>query len=223
MVRRLFIRLSLTLAVLGLMTACATLDAPRLSDPSPDEPAGWLVMSVSLNYESGDFPVPFQSNMVGYRSRDTGASAFHRLFTGYFSERRLAEMDLVDGGLHVQVFARRLAPGDYEVYYGYMGTDAGTAQQFVQSNRDFSIPFSVQAGEITYLGNFDARVFEGRNRLGMKIRSGGVFVVGDSMDRDLELAKARLDDSAFNRAPVSRQVPRLEGLVGGIFTSETAR
>ncbi len=206
--------------LLAMLSACASFGDPRLVEPTAGEPSGWLLLSMSVRYQKDDFPVPFNLHRLEFRDMVSGAVGGSFLYTGDFSERSLAKMDLVEDGLHVRVFATRLSPGEYEISSGYMGTDVGVAHHWIESKADLSIPFQVREGEITYVGNFDARVFEGRNRLGMRIRAGGAFVVGDHFDRDLDLAKARRSDPGFAEAPVFPQVPRLTGLAGGLFVSD---
>lgn len=204
-------RCVLLLVFLTVLSACGGVGG-RLVEPPPEAAAGWLVHSISIEYERGTYPNPFSTYEIGYAS-DEGALGFSTMHFGY-SERRLAELDLFENGLHVMVFVKRLAPGDYQLTSGAMMA----AQQSLRS-RDFSHPFQIHDGKITYLGNFDARIIGGREILGLRRRNGGYYVVSDLHERDLALAIARESGAPLADAEVSNQTPYFPVWAGGVFIS----
>ena len=70
------------------------------------------------------------------------------------------------------VVAEALPPGDYEVYAWSIGVGSGAV-------KDFEVPFTVKAGEATYIGSY-AFV---HSTAGMNVRGGGGTLL-DQFDRD---------------------------------------
>lgn len=59
--------------------------------------------------------------------------------------------DIEEGGRGVgSLFALALKPGDYEIFY--MRLQSGGSQ--IWSKREFSVPFSIEAGKAFYIGDF---------------------------------------------------------------------
>jgi len=98
------------------------------------------------------------------------------------------------------VLVKSLAPGRYEIH----GLSVTQYDSSLGSRIAFSIPFTIQPGQTTYLGNYQGqRVARGKNVFGMTL-PGFVFVVSDRFDAELALAhkkSATLPASGQNATP----------------------
>ncbi len=88
-----------------------------------------------------------------------------------------------------QVTVRYLEPGNYDVYaYKIYGAITGATVTW-DSERQFSIPFSVSQGKTTYIGDFAGIELTRDDVLGLPYTSGAILVVSDKHDRDLAFAQ----------------------------------
>ncbi|BAN50382.1 hypothetical protein [Metapseudomonas resinovorans] len=86
-----------------------------------------------------------------------------------------------------RVLTAKLAPGEYE----FVNFHATIYNQVVYSaGAPFSIPFTVRAGETTYLGNYRAVASEGQGPMG-GVKGTPLFLLQDEAERDLALARKR--------------------------------
>jgi hypothetical protein len=89
-----------------------------------------------------------------------------------------------------RVVVQSLPPGRYEIHdFGFSGTLIVAGVEW-SSATPFSIPFTINAGEATYIGNF-ARAPSLGTSLEPQLGAVGYFVVSDQSDRDLAIARAR--------------------------------
>jgi hypothetical protein len=89
-----------------------------------------------------------------------------------------------------RVIVHALPPGRYEIYdFGFTGTLI-VAGVVWSSATPFSIPFTINPGEATYIGNF-ARAPSLGTRLEPQLGAVGYFVVSDQSERDVPIARAR--------------------------------
>ena len=90
------------------------------------------------------------------------------------------------------IYVRRLPPGEYVVDdFGFSGFLPGVAILDWSPSKKFSIPFTIRAGESTYIGTF-MRL----NNWASPQEGIGHFVIADRADRDLPLVKSRLPEGA---------------------------
>lgn len=157
----------------------------RLGD-QPNPPLFSHDSSDPLRYVQGIF-VYFQNNIFAKEEPD------------YKSDEEA-------GILHVAT----LPPGQYELFK--VGAHLGGGGFF--SKDPFSIPFTVNAGEVTYLGNFQANRTPIRRFLGLPGYGGPYFVVADRMTSELELAEKK---SALKFHAVSNATPDVDNLRIGFF------
>lgn len=220
LVGRCFWRLAALALAVVLISGCATTggNSVRLTQPGAEAPGGWLVLSIAIQHKKGDFPIPFMSNTLYVSNAGRSESDSLQLFLPDFGKKRLAELDLVEDGLHVKVFAMRLAPGRYALTGGYMSSSSGTVSQWVSSDEGFSYEFEVLDGQVTYLGSFLGRTVGGKNRFGMDIRVGGYFEISNERERDLRLADGKV---AADLSPLTvvESVPRFSEPAGGMFVT----
>ena len=67
--------------------------------------------------------------------------------------------------------------------------NAGTVTKNFGSKQNFSIPFTVKPGKVSYLGNYQANGIWGENMFGMSLAAGAVFVVSNRSESEVALAR----------------------------------
>lgn len=108
-----------------------------------------------------------------------------------------------------------LPPGNYEIYNFDIAMKLGNGETHLTSKTDFSIPFTVRAGQVTYLGNYLANQITGKDVYGQPIPAGAVFVVEDREEHDLYLA-AKLKPS-LTSSVVTDATPRIKEIKNPYF------
>jgi len=90
-----------------------------------------------------------------------------------------------------KVQIQHLPPGDYEIYtLNFGGSLPGLATVEWFPKKGFSIPFTIKAGEATYIGNFARHPSLG-TPLASQLGATGYFIVSDKSTRDIGIAKTR--------------------------------
>ena len=94
-----------------------------------------------------------------------------------------------------------MQPGNYEVYDFEMSADFEGALDTFKVRDYFSIPFTIHAGEATYLGQYMAQgLTNGKDILsGRHIPAGAILLVSDQMNFDVSVA--RMPDLKIPRLP----------------------
>ncbi|MDP0501484.1 MAG: hypothetical protein Q7P63_15430 [Verrucomicrobiota bacterium JB022] len=94
--------------------------------------------------------------------------------------------DFPDGLGHVYLLA--LPAGEYELYeYGFYEQYYNTS--ITHRSLEFSMPFEVKPGEVTYIGRFNAKHTYAENMLGTVVLDSGYFIVEDAFEEDLAHAQ----------------------------------
>ena len=166
--------------LLALLSLCRLAVAGDVTKLSP----GFLVLSIAQ--QDG---TRFSSTALYYRSRATG-EIDHVSYrdVGLFN---LATDDIDDADKTGVVKVEELAPGDYELFTFSVVSGGYPGERRYAPPQDFKIPFSIRAGEATYLGEYMV-VSAARNRiLGITIHGDPYFVISDQHERDVTLAKKR--------------------------------
>lgn len=194
-------RITFVIACLFLLSGCIPKEAVRMPTALENysgAKAGQVFGSL------GTFPsTPFSSVTIFFRQ--TGSKDPGRFVFAYDSMLGGAPVDVAESKARGTVFVGRLPAGDYELFQvnffinrGQFGTTTFSARE------EFSIPFRVEEGRSTYLGEFIAYDTTGKNFFGMRIPAGGYFVVADKYQRDVAiLAKKPEANSSW---PVLRSV-----------------
>ena len=147
---------------------------------------GYLVASIG-----GQFDVRFPVYRFLYRSRDHKTEGSIRLPN--VVEFVVGSSDFRSPAKWGVVTTARLSPGQYEIYnfeialdhYGYV------------ADREFSIPFTIEAGKTTYAGEYIANTGIRRDILGLAIATLPFkFPISNQRARDLEIAKTRAPELA---------------------------
>ena len=192
---------SLLIVLCALLTGCA---GGQSQYGGSD--AGILVTSIAQDKDTR-----FDIYRLDYRSRDRRVSDSIAWMRS--SALSSDEPDFSEPSKSGEVFALKLAPGDYEIYnYAIMGKGV-----LFSAAEDFSVPFTIAAHESIYLGEFLALVTNGGNGPEKTIQSAPIFVISNQRARDIALAQreeprvAALRDgipsAASLRSPLFRKMP----------------
>ena len=108
----------------------------------------------------------------------------------------------------------RLAPGDYEI----SGFLVGYSNRDIYPKNPFSIPFHVEAGRVTYLGEYTFATIYGENLFGMSVPAVPMITVADAHARDVPVFVSRNPGAAG--LPVQVTVGDLKSLNLPFFPKE---
>ncbi len=108
-----------------------------------------------------------------------------------------------------------MAPGSYEIFNLDIFQNSGTVQKTFKSKVDFSIPFTIQSNQTTYLGNYQAQQLTGENFFGMKIQAGAVFMVSDRLTQDINLVRKRIPNLVIESP--KNQTPNIDSINSPFF------
>lgn len=182
---------------LGVALACACLAGPasageRVHEGYKGPDAGVLIFSSGSIGEESNFKLFY---------RKIGAPSGYRGFGGdgsiYYDTTSLFTARPADfkGHEEGQVATTRLEPGNYEVYSYeiYAAGGAGTLT-WGPAHGDFSIPFTIETGKATYIGDFAGIRLTGKGFFGAKVTAGGLIVVKDEQARDIPVAQKQMPD-----------------------------
>ncbi|MDF1821548.1 MAG: hypothetical protein P1U64_08245 [Alcanivoracaceae bacterium] len=186
----------LAFSVLSLQLAgCAS--APLVPDVLPEDvpnaETGYIAGSFSREYNA----VHYYSNNFLFRNiaseetyrLESNPPAGGDLFSGYRD-------DFSSYDYKGAAFLIPLPVGEYEFYNFFLN---GGANHF-SAREDYSIPFEVLPNAITYLGEVKLVPQRARNTFGIFIPWGGIWVLSDKQERDMQLLLEKfpeLDAGAF--------------------------
>ena len=155
-------------AVLLLLGAGSGAQAYRGAD------AGTLVISLGIMHgNKGDYRLEFR--------KDDGTENFE---ISYIPTSILEAADDYknDNDETGQVQIRRLKPGNYS-FYTFSAVDALVE---LKPHREFSVPFTIEPGKTTYIGDFAAVMM-----FDSTVPRAAYFVVSDKHERDLAIARKK--------------------------------
>jgi hypothetical protein len=102
----------------------------------------------------------------------------------------------------------RLAPGEYE-FYNFLASIGNTDYS---ARNDFSIPFTVDAGSVTYLGEFSFAAHWTKGLFGLEAPSLPVVSIADQQARDIPIIKTRVPETASANVRVAVPDPGMLSL-----------
>jgi hypothetical protein len=196
----------LAVALVALLAGCATVDFVPTDYAGPD--AGKVVLGIGAATGTLNSSYSLKFRKKGLATTEKPAigwftymqdNLFHRQEPDYQSP---TEMTLV--------LVKSLPPGEYEIY-NFDVTPFGSTNY--SSRYNFSIPFSVKAGQTTYIGNYQANKLTTKNLLGLSEPAGAFFVVSDRMQTELPIAETK---SMSKLEPVQDSTPE-PGQIGSPF------
>lgn len=195
------VRIACSIILAALLGGCASVsvyDGPN---------AGFAVTSIAL--KSG---TPFETVGLHFRRRGSGDDRGRLWFSGdVVTVGPKADFDTPQNKGFVG--SLRLAPGEYEIF----NVEARYGNNWFSVKQDFSIPFTVSAGAITYVGAYTFDAVTGKNIFGSTIPVGPVISIGDQQTRDIAVIKARLPETVGMN--VQRSVPDARALRLPYFSS----
>jgi hypothetical protein len=176
------------LTLVLLVTACASVPAtvPKSLQVEAAGKSG-LVFGSIANGEGIHYSV-FGLRYRAVGSKEEGEFRYMHDWMHIANTKSDFERDDAEGS----VFSAHLPPGNYELFNvrffenrGSMGTTTFT------SKVDFSVPFSVEEGKATYLGEYVGQRLTGRSIIYLPVSAGGYYVVSDQMERDIAILERR--------------------------------
>ncbi len=113
--------------------------------------------------------------------------------------------DIEEADMEGVSFSLAMPEGQYSFCDFRLFRNGAYAQTSVSAKERFAVPFSIEAGTLTYVGEFRSVPVEGRNIFGLPIAVGGYWVISDRRERDIPLVLAKAPELA--RRPVVNGVP----------------
>lgn len=171
-----------------LLAGCwATTDAPTRWAQLPESQRAAVFGTITA--EMGGPSGPMSRYMLKYRNVETKEEAWLSINPGMDSsgDPELYERRRTVGTL----FDVSLPAGRYEFFDVWFVAATGFGSTEYRAREPFSVPFTIEAGTLNYLGEFRAYPIVGRNLLGMSLPGGGYFVVLDRERRDTQLLAKR--------------------------------
>lgn len=205
------------LAALAVLQGCvSSARLPSGAQAAPGEETGVVFGTIGVSAQARTIELSTLQlrRVLGYRAQPFGELVFHSpvgIAGAMLSPIFHTPVDFSDAAGKGTLFVARLPAGDYEVIsagvenapmggwaaHGYMA-DAG------------GVPFHVEAGKATYLGQFLSHLRMGYDAHRIPEVKGAYFVVSDRLERDLSLLRARGEAAAgievINLAPRFMQV-----------------
>ncbi|HEX7887889.1 MAG TPA: hypothetical protein VF522_00905 [Ramlibacter sp.] len=187
------LRLFFIAALLAALAGCASVapGVPASVASAPQDRTGWVFGSLGTAGSS-----PITSHGFFYRAKGASDAAIvswrYDGRSGFASPLGLGKVfsdkpDFREGIEAGIAFAYRLPAGEYELYDVRFHMDQAT----YNAKEKFSVPFRVEAGSATYLGEFIARDARARNFFGMPIKVPGYYAIRQRVERDLDVLAAR--------------------------------
>jgi len=170
------------LLLLLMLTGCA---ATLRTDIAADD-AGYVVYSTGADEYS-----PASYYTLHFRDAARRESV-DRVFRPVGNPYEDPPLDFDTPSFQGAVFVLRMKPGEYEIYnYTVRKPHAIGGDTLFTAGREFRIPFAVEKGKITYLGQYRAQVLKGRDDRDKEVDAYFYYIIEDQADRDLAIARAR--------------------------------
>jgi hypothetical protein len=195
-------KISITLLFIVIISGCAARPPLPEAINSNSLEAGNSLVVGSLSRRNGmrsfsSWSIYFR-DINGTTSKKIGGKADPAaLFNRY-------DFDFSEKTYSGNLFAFLVPAGEYEIFNAEMGLNQGTTYKHWRSERDFSIKFQAQPGEITYIGEYAVEPLSHKSFFfGLPVTSSGVWLIDDKSTRDIELLKAKypnLDWNSFNKS-----------------------
>lgn len=171
--------------MLGLSSCdVASLPAP---DPAPyaGKDAGYLVMA--FGQKTGSYYIDYS---LKYRNpNDPGGGSI--TYYPYYPDSNQRQSDFKNSTGSGDIETVAIQPGNYEFYYFETSAFYEVGLQTFKVRDYFSIPFTIRAGEATYLGQYMMLgMYDGKDILsGARIPAGAILLVSDQKDFDVSAAR----------------------------------
>ncbi len=173
------------LSLIIFVTGCATnsLAPTPVTQSDLSATQGILVGSFSRdpsgpNYYSQTFR--FKNVLTDEDHRITSQPTFN-MFTGKTPD------DFRTPNSNGGVFVFSLPAGEYIFHNFRLYQSNGYFEQNWTSKEPYAIPFVVQPNKVNYVGEIKLIPHTGKNFFGMQIHAGGIWVINEQWDRDIEV------------------------------------
>lgn len=174
-----------------IMLGCASTQgvkniAPEIPKDYSGPDAGYLIVSLGASPKTHYttytlFFRPKHENMSG--------NVYYRQEGNIFFPR--SERDFDDPNGNGIVYVHRMPAGEYTVVNFRIWQNSGRVQRHFYPKEPFSIPFVIEPGVATYIGEFLADGITGKNFIGMNVPAGAIFKIANKQDRDIPVAKKK--------------------------------
>lgn len=204
------IRRGIALLVMLVTTGCANTHSGEPAEALDDASKGVLATSISYAPGTRTMDAWFYLRKKGDTDKDNyiRLKANPPLTTG---RGLLALAAPGSGGPRLptapgrlgRVIAISLPPGDYELVSWTLYIQAVGGYGYISPKEDPPpLPFSLTAGQVTYLGSLHGQTIMGKNAFGMIIPGNGRALITDNFDQDLP--HIRIKFPMINNWPVSK-------------------
>ena len=172
------------------LNACAGLHDHDVPDAyqAPPEQAAYMIGSMGLK-TTGENKSPNNYSWIYFRQRGDDDKASILVSQSFYYD---VDRDYKERDREGSVFSLALEPGDYEFMDVRFFYNTGTVQTTHRAEEEFSLPFSLEAGKVYYLGEFLAYGRYGENFLGFTVPAGGYFEHRMNSERDLPLSSGQV-------------------------------
>lgn len=190
------------------LNACAGLVGDRIPDEyiASPEKAAFLVGSIGIK-TTGENESPHNHSTIYFRQIGNKKKASIVVSQSlYFPDK----VDYRGPDRKGTVFALALEPGEYEFVDVSFYYNTGTLEKSYSAKEDFSLPFTIEAGRVYYMGEFLSHGRYGENIFGITVLAGGYFTHRMNRQRDLPLLLAKypeLQGREVVRADVELNLP----------------
>ncbi|HEU0071015.1 MAG TPA: hypothetical protein VFS04_06950 [Alphaproteobacteria bacterium] len=168
------------LACCLLLAACSGIQMPERWKTLPEDQRAVIFGTVT----SVGAAMRIARAELHFRNVETGESASLQALAGYDTD---GLRDLYIRRERIGwFFETALPPGRYE-FYKYIAVDSGTDYR---SEKDFSVPFTVEAGKTYYLGEYSSMAYLNEGPL-WDFVLGGYFRLIDNFERDTALLEKK--------------------------------
>ncbi len=170
---------------------------------SPGDPAGVVIASISRGKDM------FRTNFytLHFRNVNTKDEGTLSMSTPDLSE---SNFEIAENDYMGFVTSQQLPPGKYEIFNisTVVGTTVG--RNTTKFRQDFSIPFEIKPGRITYIGAYECTPVIGEGFFGQPAMVDMYWRLADRSTRDIAIAQRR--EPPLNTMPADIAVPDLSRL-----------
>lgn len=183
-----FLVITATITASFLLSACDTV-IPDAYKPASQEDTAYVIVSVGENFVESQ--AAFGHCSFDFKMKDKQDKGSVK-----FSVDRV-DLEAKHDGLtpkqhnKIKVHVLPLRPGDYEICDIRFYYNNGVSERSYSARTPFSIPFSVEAGKVYYLGEFLGHALQGKDMFGFATPVGGYFVLSDQQERDVAYVKEK--------------------------------
>jgi len=187
----------LILILICFLSGCVSYDIQENYTLKPESEIGIIVGSMTQDSQSGT-----KSAYSIFYIQNKDGSPFKYVQSkedAFFSRYKDSEFDDIEG----RIFSLEAPAGHYKITGWQINN--GTGMRIYPKEYADPIEFEVQAGKITYIGNFHMKMETGENIFGIDITAGGYPVIKDSFERDYAVFKVRYPN--LRSTPYIKTIP----------------